>query len=66
MNMCTYALKMQYHTNKVVNVSLCISTSHVLKDTSYSRQVFSFPIGVHLPLAWAITSSNKTIAGLAY
>ena len=51
---------MQYHTNKMVNVSLCISISQVPKDTSYSRRIFSFPIGVHFPLAWAIKSLNDT------
>ena len=63
MNMCANALKMQDHTNKMVNVSLCISISQVPKDTSCSRWIFSFPIRVHLPLAWAIKSLNKTIAG---
>ena len=63
MNMFTNALKMQDHTNKMVNVNLCITISQVPKDTSYSRQIFSFFIGVHLPLAWAIKSLNKTTTG---
>ena len=65
MNMCANTLKMQDYTNKMVNISLCISISQVPKDTSCSRQVFSLPIGVHLPLSRAIKSLNKTIAGHA-
>ena len=66
MNMCANALKMQDRTNRMVNVSLCISISQVSKDTSCSRQIFSFPIGVCLPLAWAIKSLNKTIVGTCF
>ena len=57
MNMYANASKMQDYTNKMVNVS--ISISHVPKDTSCSRWIFPIPIGVHLPLAWAIESLNK-------
>ena len=55
---CKY-LKMHKHTNIIVNVSLCTSISQVTNDTSYSRQSFSIPIGVHLPLMYAIKSLNK-------
>ena len=65
MNMCASILKMQDHTNKMVNVILCISLSQVSKDTSCSRRIISFPIRVHLPLAWATKSLNKTTAGHA-
>ena len=60
MNICANSLKMQDHINKMVNVSLCTSISQVPKDTSCSRWIFSFPIRVHLPLAWAIKSLNIT------
>ena len=64
MNMCANILKIQDHTNKMVNVSLCISISQVSKDTSCSGRIFSFAIRVHLPLACTIKSLNKTIMGV--
>ena len=59
MNMCANALRMQDHTNKMVNISLSISISQVPKDTSYSRWIFPIPIGVHLQLECGIKSLNK-------
>ena len=52
-------LKMQEHTNIMVNVSLRMSISQVPKDTFCSRWIFSIPIGVRLPLMYAIKSLNK-------
>ena len=65
MNMCANALRMQDHTNKMINVSLCISISQVPKDTYCFRWIFPIPIGVQLPLVCAIASSNKPQKGHA-
>ena len=64
MNMCANALKMQDHTNKMVNLSPCILISQVPKDTSYSRQIFPIPIRVHLSLVCAIKSLNKPLRAI--